>query len=354
MTPNSYKEAGVDIDTANELITRIKPLARGTARLGADGSLGGFGALFDLKATGIRDPVLVSTTDGVGTKLKIAIDAGIHDTIGIDLVAMCVNDIVVQGAQPLFFLDYFATGKINIEVAYKIIDGIARGCRIAGCALVGGETAEMPGLYAEHDYDLAGFAVGAVERDRILPRTDIAPGDIVLGIASSGLHANGFSLIRHIMAAASVDASGPAPFDSTRSLAAALLEPTRIYVAVARALAEGCLVKGFAHITGGGLLENLPRILPAGIAVRLDASTWTLPPVIGWAAQTGHLAKDQLFRVFNCGIGMVAIIPAGVAEVALALALAAGEAAMIIGEVVPALPDRSRVDIGDLPASWGL
>ncbi len=264
--------------------------------------------MFDLKAAGFKDPILVSTTDGVGTKLKIAIETGKHDTIGIDLVAMCVNDLIVQGAEPLLFLDYFATGKLDVETGKNVIKGIAEGCKQAGCALVGGETAEMPGMYAGGDYDLAGFAVGAVERDRVLPRKDIAAGDVILGLASSGVHSNGFSLVRKIVAQENLSYNSPAPFDASRSLGAALLEPTRIYVRAAMPAVKSGGVKAMAHITGGGLLENIPRVLPDGLGARLDAKSWQAPPVFKWLAKSGNIEPMEMARTFNCGIGLVVIV----------------------------------------------
>jgi phosphoribosylformylglycinamidine cyclo-ligase len=296
--PLTYKESGVDIDAGDALVEHIKPLAKSTDRAGVMGGLGGFGGLFDLKAAGFKDPILVSGTDGVGTKLKVAIEAGVPDTVGIDLVAMCVNDIVVQGAEPLFFLDYYATGKLEVEVARKVVAGIAEGCRRAGCALVGGETAEMPGMYREGDYDLAGFAVGAAERDRLLPRSDIAPGDVVLGLASSGLHSNGFSLVRKVVE------RGGAGLDK-----AALLEPTRIYVKpLLAAIRETAAIKGLAHITGGGLPGNVPRCLPDGLRARLDARQWTAPRIFRWLRDTGSVPSDDMLRTFNCGLGMIAVV----------------------------------------------
>ena len=291
------------------MVEAIKPLAKATARKGADAGLGGFGALFDLKAAGFKDPILVSTTDGVGTKLKIAIETGKHDTIGIDLVAMCVNDLIVQGAEPLLFLDYFATGKLDVEAGQaKIVAGIAEGCKQAGCVLAGGETAEMPGMYGAGDYDLAGFAVGAAERERILPRQDIVAGDIVLGLASSGVHSNGFSLVRKIVAQEKLSFKSPAPFENGRTLGEVLLEPTRIYVRAVLAAAQNrATLKAMAHITGGGLLENIPRVLPDGLGVKLNAASWTAPPVFKWLAQKGNIDPHEMARTFNCGIGLIVI-----------------------------------------------
>jgi len=334
--PISYRESGVDIDAGNALVEAIKPLARATRRSGADADLGGFGALFDLKAAGFKDPILVAANDGVGTKLKIAIDTGRHGTIGIDLVAMCVNDLLAQGAEPLFFLDYFATGKLDVESARSVIAGIADGCRQAGCALIGGETAEMPGLYAEKDYDLAGFAVGAVERGEILPRPDIAAGDVLIGLVSSGVHSNGYSLVRRLVVEEKLAWDAPAPFTSGVSLAEALLVPTRIYVQpVLQAIRATGAVKGLAHITGGGLSENLPRILPAGMAAHVDLAAWTLPPVFGWLRRAGNLDGAEMLRTFNCGIGMVVVAAKAKADEVLATLRAAGETPAAIGEVEP-------------------
>ena len=347
----TYREAGVDIEAGDALVEAIRPLARATDRPGTMGGLGGFGALFDLKAAGFRDPVLASSTDGVGTKLRIAIETGRHDTVGQDLVAMCVNDLVVQGAEPLFFLDYFATGRLRVEQARAVIAGIAEGCRIAGCALVGGETAEMPGMYAAEDYDLAGFAVGAAERDQLLPRRDLAPGDVLLGLASSGVHSNGFSLVRRILAAAGHGLDGPAGFAPGATIGEALLTPTRIYVQPLLALHRAGLLKAAAHITGGGLPGNLPRVLPRGIEAVVDAASWPVPPVFAWLARAGDVAADEMLRVFNCGIGMVCVVPAERAEEAAAALTAAGEQAFRIGRLAAcAGPAGLRVE--NLPAGW--
>ncbi len=301
----TYRDAGVDIAAGDALVDRIKPIAAQTMRAGVMGGLGGFGALFDLKAAGFRDPVLVSTTDGVGTKLKIAIDTGRHDTVGVDLVAMCVNDLVVQGAEPLLFLDYFATGALDVEQASRVVAGIGAGCALAGCALVGGETAEMPGLYHGGDYDLAGFAVGAAERTGLLP-AGVAPGQTVLGLASSGVHSNGYSLVRRIVGDTPWDA--PASFAPGRSLADVLMEPTRIYVKPLLALHRAGLLRAAAHITGGGLPGNLPRVLPDGTRAMLDAASWSRPPVMTWLAERGGVAAEEMLRVFNCGIGMALVV----------------------------------------------
>jgi phosphoribosylformylglycinamidine cyclo-ligase len=330
----------VDIDAGNRLVEAIKPLARATARPGADAGLGGFGALFDLKAAGYRDPILVAGTDGVGTKLMVAVAAGRHDTVGLDLVAMCVNDLVVQGAEPLFFLDYYATGKLEVEAGRAILGGIARGCEQAGCALIGGETAEMPGLYTAGDYDLAGFAVGAVERERILTGAAVAPGDVVLGLASSGLHSNGFSLLRRVVADLGLDYAAPAPFQPETTLGEALLTPTRIYVKACLAALETGAVRALAHITGGGLVENLPRVLPEGAAAAIDGRAWPVPAVFSWLARDGGVPAGEMIRTFNCGIGMAVVAEAGrAAEVEEALARA-GERVYRIGRI------KARADAG--------
>ena len=330
----TYAEAGVDITAGNMLVDRIKPMAAATARPGVMDGLGGFGALFDLRAAGFADPVLVAATDGVGTKLKLAIDTGIFETVGIDLVAMCVNDLVCQGAEPLFFLDYFATGRLDVAEAAAVIGGIATGCRLAGAALVGGETAEMPGLYAAGDFDLAGFAVGAMERGTALPR-GVSAGDRLLGLAASGVHSNGYSLVRRVVERAGLGWDAPAPFDPAARLGAALLAPTRIYVPAALAAIRAGGVHGLAHITGGGLTENLPRVLPAGLGASVDLGAFPLPPVFRWLAEAGGIAGDEMLRTFNCGIGMVVVV-APEAEAALAETLrAAGETVIPLGEVGP-------------------
>jgi phosphoribosylformylglycinamidine cyclo-ligase len=328
----SYKEAGVDIDAGNALVEAIKPAVRSTQRPGADGTIGGFGGLFDLKAAGFKDPVLVAANDGVGTKLRIAIETGRHDTIGIDLVAMCVNDIVVQGAEPLFFLDYFATGKLDVAAGTAIVNGIADGCRIAGCALIGGETAEMPGMYHGADYDLAGFAVGAAERGTLLPRPDVAAGDVLVAIASSGVHSNGYSLVRKIVEISGAAWSAPAPFAPDRTLADALLEPTRIYVKpILAALRSGIGIKALVHITGGGFIDNIPRVLPDDVAAHIDLSAVTVPPVFGWLARTGGIGEREMLRTFNCGVGMLAVVPADEADRLVVSLAAAGETATRVG-----------------------
>ncbi len=304
----TYREAGVDIDAGEALVEAIKPLAKSTARSGSDAGLGGFGAFFDLKAAGYRDPLLVSTTDGVGTKLKVAIEASKHDGVGIDLVAMCVNDLVVQGAEPLFFLDYFATGKLDVAAASSIIAGIADGCKQAGCALVGGETAEMPGMYAKGDYDLAGFAVGAVERDQALTGADVKEGDVILGLASTGIHSNGFSLVRKIVEQSGLGWTEPCPFESRKSMGEVLLTPTRIYVKSVLAAIKSGGVKALAHITGGGLVDNVPRVLPDTLQADIDGASWKLPAAFGWLMKTGGVPLDDMIRTFNCGIGMIAVV----------------------------------------------
>ncbi|HUT51531.1 MAG TPA: phosphoribosylformylglycinamidine cyclo-ligase [Alphaproteobacteria bacterium] len=329
-----YKAAGVDIDAGTALVERIKPLARETARPGVIDGLGGFGACFDPKAAGYVDPVLVAATDGVGTKLEIAQAVGMHDTIGIDLVAMCVNDLLAQGAEPLFFLDYFATGKLDVSAAAEVVAGIAEGCRRAGCALIGGETAEMPGMYAPGSYDLAGFAVGAFERGNALPAAGIAAGDAILGLASDGVHSNGYSLVRQIVAEAKLGYDTPAPFAAEISLGAALLQPTRIYVKPCLEAIRGGSVYALAHITGGGLTENLPRMLPAGLAAVIEGGSWTIPPVFAWLAETGNVSAAEMARTFNCGVGMALIVPAAAEADAVALLESKGETAGRIGTVV--------------------
>ncbi len=355
-TAVTYRDAGVDIDAGNRLVAAIKPLAKATRRPGADADLGGFGALFDLKSAGFRDPVLVSATDGVGTKLKIAIDSGRHGTIGIDLVAMCVNDLVVQGAEPLFFLDYFACGKLDVETAKSVVAGIAEGCRQAGCALIGGETAEMPGMYAAKDYDLAGFAVGAVERGDILPRSDIAVGDVLIGLPSSGVHSNGYSLVRRLVEQQGLGWDAPAPFDPARTLGEALLIPTRIYVkpllaAIKTTGARGA-IKALAHITGGGLSENVPRVLPEHVAARIDLGAFTAPPVFGWLARAGHLTDAEMLKTFNCGIGMVIVATKWQRDAVLAALRAAGESPLIIGEIIP--PGGARSEAKGKGEAWAV
>ena len=330
----SYRDAGVDIDAGDELVERIKPLAKKTLREGVLGGIGGFGALFEVPKR-YREPVLVSGTDGVGTKLRLAFELNRHDTVGIDLVAMSVNDILVQGAEPLFFLDYFACGKLDVATAAAVVGGIARGCEDAGCALIGGETAEMPGMYPEGEYDLAGFAVGAVEKSAIITGRDIVAGDVVLGLPSSGAHSNGYSLVRKIIARAKPDLD--APFDEVdgqpRSLADAVMAPTRIYVKPLLALMAAMPVKGMAHITGGGLTENVPRVLPEAVKAVIDSSTWQRPKLFDWLQREGQVADAEMHRVFNCGIGMVVIVSPGQAAAAQALLAAAGQPSQLIGRI---------------------
>ncbi|QRI64298.1 phosphoribosylformylglycinamidine cyclo-ligase [Shinella sp. PSBB067] len=331
----TYSDAGVDIDAGNLMVEKIKPAVRSTRRPGADGEIGGFGGLFDLRAAGFKDPVLVAANDGVGTKLKIAIDADRHDTVGIDLVAMCVNDLVVQGAEPLFFLDYFATGKLDPEQGAAIVEGIAEGCRQAGCALIGGETAEMPGMYSHGDYDLAGFAVGAAERGQLLPAGDIAEGDVILGLASSGVHSNGYSLVRKIVTLSGLAWDAPAPFDDEKSLGEALLTPTKIYVKpLLKAIRETGAIKALAHITGGGFPENIPRVLPKHLAAEIDLDAVKAPAVFSWLARTGGVEAKEMLRTFNCGVGMIAVVPADKADAVSAALAAEGETVFRLGRMV--------------------
>jgi phosphoribosylformylglycinamidine cyclo-ligase len=348
-----YAAAGVDIDAGNRMVELIKPLVRATARAGAHAEIGGFGGLFDLKAAGFTDPILVAATDGVGTKVKIAIETSRHDTIGVDLVAMSVNDLVVQGAEPLFFLDYFACGKLDLAVGAAVVQGVAAACRDAGCALIGGETAEMPGVYQDTDYDLAGFAVGAVGRGEVLPRADIAASDVVVGLPASGVHSNGFSLVRRIVRDAALTWERPAPFDPKRSLGEALLTPTRLYVrSCLAAIRESKAVKAFAHITGGGFIDNIPRVLPPGLAVRLQLDRVPVLPVFKWLAATGKLAEQEMLRTFNCGIGMVAVLDAGTADAAIAAFAKHGEHVVRLGEVVAADGDGAVSFTGKLDLAW--
>ncbi|MFZ4125276.1 MAG: phosphoribosylformylglycinamidine cyclo-ligase [Rickettsiales bacterium] len=336
-----YKEAGVDIDAGNALVERIKPMAKATTRAGVLGGLGGFGALFDLKAAGFKDPLLVSTTDGVGTKLKLAQEMNLHSTIGMDLVAMCVNDLIVQGATPLFFLDYFATGALDVDAASDVISGIAEGCALAGCALVGGETAEMPGMYAKGDYDLAGFAVGAVERSMLLPRGDIKDGDILIGIASSGVHSNGYSLVRKIVKDSGKAMTDDAPFETEhRTLGGALLEPTRIYVKSLLPLLAAQKIKAMAHITGGGLSENLPRVLPDNLAAHIDLERWDMPSVFKWLMAAGDVDASEMLRTFNCGIGMILVVAKEDAAHVLSALESTGELAGEIGNLTALTGER--------------
>jgi phosphoribosylformylglycinamidine cyclo-ligase len=349
----TYADSGVDIDAGNRLVDLIKPMVRATARAGTEAEIGGFGGLFDLKAAGFKDPVLVAATDGVGTKVKIAIETGMHGGIGIDLVAMSVNDLVVQGAEPLFFLDYFACGKLDPQATATIVAGIAEGCRESGCALIGGETAEMPGLYKEGDYDLAGFAVGAAERGTLLPRPDIAAGDIVLGLASSGVHSNGFSLVRRIVESSGIGFDAQAPFSPVMTLAGALLAPTRLYVrSCLRAIRQTGAVKALAHITGGGFTDNIPRVLPRHLGVGIDLTRLPVLPVFKWLAERGNIAEGELLRTFNCGIGMVAIVePEAVKAVSEVLA-DAGESVTPLGKVIAAEGEHRVVYNGHLDLSW--
>jgi phosphoribosylformylglycinamidine cyclo-ligase len=345
----TYADSGVDIDAGNRLVDLIKPMVRATARPGADAEIGGFGGLFDLKAAGFADPVLVAATDGVGTKVKIAIDAAIHDSIGIDLVAMSVNDLVVQGAEPLFFLDYFACGKLDPETTAAIIAGIAEGCRESGCALIGGETAEMPGLYKDGDYDLGGFAVGAAERGTLLPRGDIEAGDAVIGLASSGLHSNGFSLVRKIVELSGLAFDAQAPFSPVMTLGGALLTPTRLYVkSCLRAIRESGAVKGLAHITGGGFTDNIPRVLPKHLGVGIDLAQLQVLPVFKWLAEQGGVAELEMLRTFNCGVGMIVIVKSEAIKQVTDIFSASGETVTVLGEVIPAAGEHRVVYNGHL------
>jgi len=331
--PYTYAQAGVSIAAGNALVRAIAPLAKSTRRPGADADLGGFGGFFDLKAAGFKDPLLVAANDGVGTKLKLAIEHDRHDGVGIDLVAMCANDLIVQGAEPLFFLDYYASGKLDPAVAERVVASIADGCKQAGCALIGGETAEMPGMYAAGDYDLAGFCVGAVERDRVLTGATIAPGDVILGLASSGVHSNGFSLVRRLAADRGWKLDRPALFDQDVLLIDALMAPTRIYVKALLPLLAEKRIKGLAHITGGGLLENVPRVLPEGVHARIDANAWTQPRLMAFLQGQGAIEPEEMARTFNCGIGMVAIVAADAAGGVQQALEAAGETVFAIGSI---------------------
>ncbi len=340
----TYADSGVNIAAGNQLVDAIKPLAAATRRPGAEANLGGFGALFDLKRCGLQDPILVAATDGVGTKLKIAIESERHDTVGVDLVAMCVNDLLAQGAEPLFFLDYYACGKLDVATARSVIAGVASGCLEAGCALIGGETAEMPGMYCAADYDLAGFAVGAVERDQTLPRRDITAGDLLIGLPSSGLHSNGFSLVRQLVSQTGLGWSDPAPFAvmhaaqsaQPASLREAVMVPTRIYVKpVLATLRATAAVKAIAHITGGGLTENLPRVLSAGLAPHVDLASWRLPPVFDWLRAVGRLDAQEMLRTFNCGIGLVLVVDQTAADTVCDHLRSEGESPCVIGAIEP-------------------
>ncbi len=330
----TYADAGVDIDAGEQLVDAIKPLAKSTRRPGAEASLGGFGALFDLKAAGFEDPLIVTTTDGVGTKLKIAIETSRHDGVGVDLVAMCVNDLLAQGAEPLMFLDYYATGKLDVDAARRVVAGIAEGCRQSGSALVGGETAEMPGMYSGGDYDLAGFSVGAVERGKVLPYLDQQkPGDVIIGLASSGPHSNGYSLIRKVVEKSGLAWGDDAPFAKDQSLAQALMEPTRIYVKPVLPLMKADLIKGAAHITGGGLIENPPRCIAEGLEAIFDWDAWPMPDVFQWLAETGGISDHEMRRTFNCGVGFILIVAPENVEPVLAALLNAGETAFVCGQL---------------------
>lgn len=349
----SYKDAGVDIDAGNALVDAIKPAAASTRRSGCNADLGGFGALFDLKAAGFEDPILVSGTDGVGTKLKVAIQSGKHDTVGIDLVAMCVNDLIVQGAEPLFFLDYYATGHLSIDVGKAIIEGIAEGCRQSNAALIGGETAEMPGMYRGGDYDLAGFCVGAVERSRIIDGTSIGAGDVVLGLASSGVHSNGFSLVRKLIEISGVSYDDECSFAPGKTFGEALLEPTKIYVKSCLAALKNDCIKGLSHITGGGFVENIPRILPASVTVDVDASLWQLPPVFNWLRTTGNITPLEMAKTFNCGIGMAVIVPADKVDEAITIFEQNGETVYNIGIVRAKESAEVATVVTGKAGSWG-
>ena len=345
----TYAQAGVDIDAGNRMVELIKPLVRATARPGADAEIGGFGGIFDLKRVGYRDPVLVAATDGVGTKLKVAIETGRHDTIGIDLVAMSVNDLVVQGAEPLFFLDYYACGRLEPEIGAAVVAGISVGCRESGCALIGGETAEMPGVYQGDDYDLAGFAVGAVERDALLPRADIVEGDVILGLSSSGVHSNGYSLVRKVIEKSGLPWTAPAPFMPKQSLGEAILTPTRIYVkACLAAIRETNAVKGLAHITGGGFPDNIPRILPRGLGARIDLARVAVPAVFQWLASEGGIAESEMLRTFNCGIGMIVVASPEKTDAVVKAFTRAGETVVMLGDIISASGDTSVAYDGKL------
>ena len=353
--PLTYADAGVSIDAGNALVKAIGPLARSTARPGADAELGGFGGLFDLRAAGYSDPLLVAANDGVGTKLKLAIDSGRHEGVGIDLVAMCANDLIVQGAEPLFFLDYYATGKLDNDVASAVVASIAEGCRRAGCALIGGETAEMPGMYQPGDYDLAGFCVGAVDREKVLTGRNIAPGDIILGLGSSGVHSNGFSLVRRILADRGWSLDEKLPGQGGRTLAETLLEPTRIYVRSLLSLVQQRRIKGLAHITGGGLLENIPRVLPNGCHATIDANRWPLPSIFTLLQDGGSLATDEMARTFNCGVGMAVIVGPELAQAVTTELEGAGETVLEIGRIVQGTRGctvHGQVGAWNAPGDW--
>ena len=344
----SYKDAGVDIDAGNQLVERIKDVTKKTHRPEVMGGLGGFGALCSIPQK-YKNPLLVSGTDGVGTKLRLAMDLNKHDSIGIDLVAMCVNDLIVQGAEPLFFLDYYATGKLDVDIAATVVSGIGKGCELSGCALIGGETAEMPGMYQGDDFDLAGFAVGAAERGTLLPRQDIAAGDIILGLASSGLHSNGFSLVRKLIADAGAKLDAPAPFKTTAAtLGEALLTPTRLYVTPLLEPIRDGRIKALAHITGGGFSENIPRVLPKTLAADIDYTSWELPPVFRWLQEQGQVPTNEMYRTFNCGVGMVVVVPQAQVDQTLALLEAGGETPFVIGAIHASDNDEPEVSLEGL------
>lgn len=357
-TPTTYRDSGVNIDLGNSLVQAIKPYARSTFRSGANVELGGFGGIFDLRAAGFKDPILVAANDGVGTKLKISIESGLHKTIGIDLVAMCVNDIVVQGAEPLFFLDYYATSKLELHVARDVVFGIAEGCRQANCALIGGETAEMPGMYNRGEYDLAGFAVGAVERGELLPRPEISIGDVLIGLPSSGLHSNGYSLVRRLVEKEGCILTQKAPWAPEMNFAEALLIPTKIYVSpILKTLkkvggASAGIIKGLSHITGGGISENIPRILPDNVSALINLTELSVPAVFGWLAQVGHLDDTEMLRTFNCGIGIVMVISKGEIDQVLKILRENGEAPIILGEIVP--PSGAKSEAKGKGETWAV
>lgn len=351
-TGYSYKDAGVDIDAGEALVDRIKPMAASTKRPGSDASLGGFGGLFDLKAAGFNDPVLVAATDGVGTKLKVALEAGVHNTVGIDLVAMCVNDLVVQGAEPLLFLDYMATGHLDVDQMASVVDGIAEGCRQAGCVLIGGETAEMPGMYAGNDYDLAGFSVGAAERGTLMDGSQVSSGDVLIGLASTGIHSNGYSLVRRLVEDHDLKYDEPAPFDQDKLLGEALLAPTKIYVKSCLAAYKKGEIHAMSHITGGGFLENMPRVLPDNTQAIIDSGAWSLAPVFTWLQQLGGIATSEMARTFNCGLGMIVISPADKADDAMNTLQAMGETVFRVGEIVTS-NGKPSCKVTGAASTWG-
>ncbi len=350
----SYKQAGVNIDAGNALVNIIKPLAKATARKGADCKIGSYGGVFDLKATGYKDPLLVATNDGVGTKVKIASEMANFTTVGIDCVAMCVNDLIVQGAEPLFFLDYYATGQLRLDDASALIASITEGCKQSGCALIGGETAEMPGLYHGRDIDIAGFAVGAVERNALITGEHIKEGHMILGLASDGIHSNGFSLVRKIIDLAGLKFEDEAPFAPNTALGTAILMPTRIYVKSCLAAIRAGGVDGLAHITGGGLIDNLPRVLPEGLCAMIDAQSWPVPPVFQWLQKTGNIKAEEMLRTFNCGIGMVVIVPEQRADALTKVFSEAGETVHRIGHIAPMTKGRDFVNFTNLSRDWPL